>query len=449
LSEEKKYRNYTAEDIKKYHKGLLSAREMNELEKAALDDPFLADALEGYGLTSVNVTGDLSELEKKLQERISGAKVVSMVAPRNSFKWWKVAAAVVIIGGLGFFTFRLSTNNSNNKVAKLEEKKKSNDQAVAPIIDSNKPATPETTTIANSNKRPETVTTAVSQKKTSTTLKKNVDTTNKDLAVSVADTDASATLNFKQEKNDTTDGRKNAVGYANTFAKTAAKKPESDNRQLEGLAAMPQKEIVIRDQQKINYFRGRVVDANNNPLPFANITNTRDNVGTYADAKGNFTLISPDSTLDVQVRSVGFENNLTRLKNNATTNQVILQEDKISPDKIISYKKPDTNRSRTANMKFEEPEPADGWSNYGVYLANNINVPGDLKKKESNSGQVQVSFDINQKGDPINIKVEKSLCEKCDKEAIRVIKEGPKWKKKNKKNKRVTITVPFDADHSN
>jgi TonB family protein len=449
LSEEKKYRNYTAEDIEKYHKGLLSAREMNELEKAALDDPFLADALEGYGLTSVNVAGDLSELEKKLQERISGAKIVSMVAPRNSFKWWKVAAAVVIIGGLGFFTFRLSTNNSNNKVAKLEDKKKSNDQAVTPIIDSNKRATPETTSIANSNKRPETVTTAVSQKKTSTTLKRNVDTTNKDLAASVADTDASATSNFKQEKNDTTGGRKNAVGYANAFAKTAAKKPEPDNRQLEGLAVMPQKEIVIRDQQKINYFRGRVVDANNNPLPFANITNTRDNVGTYADAKGNFTLISPDSTLDVQIRSVGFENNLTRLKNNATTNQVILQEDKISPDKIISYKKPDTNRSRTANMKFEEPEPADGWSSYGVYLANNINVPGDLKKKESNGGQVQVSFDINQNGDPINIKVEKSLCEKCDKEAIRVIKEGPKWKKKNKKNKRVTITVPFDADHSN
>src|SRR5258708_34937728 len=108
MSEEKKYRIWSSADIEKYHKGLLSAREMNELEKAALDDPFLADALEGYGLTSVNVTGDLSELEKKLQERISGAKIVSMVAPRNSFKWWKVAAAVVIIGGLGFFTFRLS-----------------------------------------------------------------------------------------------------------------------------------------------------------------------------------------------------------------------------------------------------------------------------------------------------------------------------------------------------
>ena len=40
---------YSATDIQKYLKGELSAREMHELEKAALEDPFLADALEGIG----------------------------------------------------------------------------------------------------------------------------------------------------------------------------------------------------------------------------------------------------------------------------------------------------------------------------------------------------------------------------------------------------------------
>jgi hypothetical protein len=69
LSEEKKYKNYTAADIEKYHRGLLSPAEMNELEKAALDDPFLADALEGYGATMVNVSSDLSELEKKIRRK--------------------------------------------------------------------------------------------------------------------------------------------------------------------------------------------------------------------------------------------------------------------------------------------------------------------------------------------------------------------------------------------
>src|SRR5580658_5011441 len=38
---------YSASDIEKYRKGELSAREMHDLEQAALDDPFLADAIEG------------------------------------------------------------------------------------------------------------------------------------------------------------------------------------------------------------------------------------------------------------------------------------------------------------------------------------------------------------------------------------------------------------------
>ncbi len=99
-----------------------------------------------------------------------------------------------------------------------------------------------------------------------------------------------------------------------------------------------------------------------------------------------------------------------------------------------------------ANIKFEELEPADGWSNYNTYLANNINIPEDVKRKEDVKGQVRLSFEVNQQGDPINIRVEKSLCVKCDEEAIRVVKQGPKWKKKNKKAKRITISVPFDTE---
>ncbi len=51
-------KNFTAADIEKYHKGLLSAKERHDLEKAALDDPFLADALEGYAVAGENVSAD-------------------------------------------------------------------------------------------------------------------------------------------------------------------------------------------------------------------------------------------------------------------------------------------------------------------------------------------------------------------------------------------------------
>jgi len=75
-------------------------------------------------------------------------------------------------------------------------------------------------------------------------------------------------------------------------------------------------------------------------------------------------------------------------------------------------------------------------------MANNLNVPEDLKIGH-NDGQVQVSFDVNDNGEPVNVKVEKSLCKKCDEEAVRLVKQGPKWRQKNKMTKRAILSIPF------
>jgi len=199
---------------------------------------------------------------------------------------------------------------------------------------------------------------------------------------------------------------------------------------------------------QFNTFRGRVTDSNNVGVPFANVTNAQDNnAGTYTDAKGYFTITYPDSVVDVQVRSIGFENRSFQLNNTAPSNQVVLQDDRRSlSEVVINNQKPNASaRSRQveANMKLEEPEPADGWDNYDAYLANNLNEPEEIKTKQNNGGQVQVSFEVNKDGEPVNIKVEKSLCNKCDKEAIRLIKEGPKWRRNANKKGRTTVTINF------
>ena len=62
MSENNNIKRFTAADIEKYHKGLLSAKEKNALEKASLDDPFLADALEGYSTAGVYIADDMQEL---------------------------------------------------------------------------------------------------------------------------------------------------------------------------------------------------------------------------------------------------------------------------------------------------------------------------------------------------------------------------------------------------
>jgi TonB family protein len=74
---------------------------------------------------------------------------------------------------------------------------------------------------------------------------------------------------------------------------------------------------------------------------------------------------------------------------------------------------------------------------------NNLNPPEEFSTKQKVGGVVQVSFAVDKNGEPISIKIEKSLCDKCDKEAIRLIKEGPKWRRNASKKGRTTVTISF------
>jgi hypothetical protein len=92
--------SWSQTDIQKYLNGELSAREMHQLEQAALDDPFLSDALEGLGAApAAEVAQDMETLRTRLQQRVEQKrkKVVPLA--------WRVAAAVILLLGFGFMAW--------------------------------------------------------------------------------------------------------------------------------------------------------------------------------------------------------------------------------------------------------------------------------------------------------------------------------------------------------
>ena len=179
----------------------------------------------------------------------------------------------------------------------------------------------------------------------------------------------------------------------------------------------------------------------NNPVPFANVMNTRDNVGTYTDIRGNFNLVSSDSILDVQIRSLGYDSaNYKLVPSNTQSGDLVLKEDE-RKETFAQNRKVVSSLSRKDSAEIEEPEV--GWGYYNTYVANNIQIPEKVRPKNTRS-DVELSFDIDKTGQPINIKVTRSSqCKKCDDEAIRLLKEGPKWKRKGKKSK-ATISIAVD-----
>jgi TonB family protein len=481
LEEDNNIKNFSAADIERYHKGLMSSKEMHALEKAAMDDPFLADALEGYSITGVKVKNDLDDLRNRLANRTGSKKIVAM--PGKRYYWMKVAAMIIVIAGAGMLAYSL-LNRRENSVA--QNKKEQTNEGTVQVTDSAQRSNSflKTDTLQGSgnnvadrnNHSIPADTDKLQGLETSVNSPRqfrrdsagfSAANTTKDLASgdlvtippSVANNSAPVAIDEKKEGAKQKDSlviiaqdkkynkpiedfalkevivskREDAAFDKASLAKKSAQ-PLGVNRKLSD-------SMSYGYNGALNVFRGRVTDASNNGISFANVTVNNVNVGTYADAKGYFSLVAPDSVINVNLRAVGFNNSQVQLRNNLPTNQVVMQEDKSIDAIVMSNKKPNTKRSRTADMVLTEPEPNDGWEKYDDYLANNLKPPearGDIQKK---SGEVELSFDINNNGEPVNIRVTKSLCKECDEEAIRLVKEGPKWKKKKRKEKaRVTIT---------
>lgn len=90
--------------------------------------------------------------------------------------------------------------------------------------------------------------------------------------------------------------------------------------------------------------------------------------------------------------------------------------------------------------KDNTPQPVDGKRKYLKYLKKNLVRPTDETCAQV-KGKVVLTFLVNRDGRPFHIKVKKSLCESSDKEAIRLVQEGPDW---TYGNKQAEVTVKFD-----
>jgi len=458
MANDNNIKEFTALDIEKYHKGLLSPKEMHDLEKATLDDPFLADALEGYTVSGVNVSADIADLKSRLAERTEKAKVIPLNAGgRSGIPWLRAAAMFIILAGAGLLSYIFIFNKDDKEIAKVEQVKTEQQKDAGTSAMKNDPAADSNTSTATVATGKGTAATADTKNKI-TAGSNASETINTEVATPAGATDivrqdiADAAKNLsveeKEVKSDIATTKKKEISPSTpvTAMKDAASgtipAESNDGKTRRAVTSVKKTDDLYKNS---HIFRGRVTDASNVGVPFANVTNVEDNVGTYTDAKGYFNLTSPDTILNVQVRSIGFESNNLQLRNNVPNNQVVMQDDRRSlSEMVISNQKPNAAaRSQNNNVKLEEPEPADGWDNYDTYLANNLNVPDDFTIKQNSAAAVQVSFEVDKNGEPVNIRVEKSLCDKCDKEAIRLIKEGPKWKRNARKG-RTTVTIPFN-----
>lgn len=105
---------FTINDFEKYFTHQLSNTERHTIEKAALTDPLVNDAMEGYENTNFELANkQLAIIQQNIQgTQQEAAKVITMTTTNNSKQWLRIAAAIIIMVGVGSTIWLVNNNNS-------------------------------------------------------------------------------------------------------------------------------------------------------------------------------------------------------------------------------------------------------------------------------------------------------------------------------------------------
>jgi hypothetical protein len=474
--------HYSAADIQRYVQGKLSAAEMHAMEKAALDDPFLADAMEGMQQAFAEhkeslVTGQLQQLQQQFNTRTNRtAKVVAF----KPFRYWQAAAAaavVLIITGVWMFSpdrDSVMEKQAAPVIAKTEEQPLPQQQPTPPLAEADdKPTTvaidsvksSEVTANSHFYKENKLTTEEKAKAPTSKTVNSYSFSTTTDKAPA---TDANPQLNnpdryFAQtEKKEVVAERNIEPAPAAASAPVLTKSLRNDDEKVQNRDAETElitiaraarsKKATVKDKNLSGFIKGQVTDPFNNPVANAyvqvQLQKTANNQllnNLTTDKMGYFKIPVSDSVVDVAVNVSGYGTQNFTLQNNAALNQLQLQPANYSnnfqaPTVPVKDRRQLANGYKYPNVMLYDAEPAYGWVAFGQYLEKNKIIPAGA---ESVTGNVIISFEVNKKGILSDYKIEQSLSKAHDDEAIRLIKQGPSWKLRTGRKARITVMVKF------
>jgi hypothetical protein len=116
---------YSQVDIMRYLQHKMSPGEMHHFEKALMNDPFLADALEGFSVSDQALaTEHIASIERELNSDDQKAKVIRISTQKTA--WWKVAAIILVIVSAGAVTYSVLRNpnspNDSDRIAQATPK---------------------------------------------------------------------------------------------------------------------------------------------------------------------------------------------------------------------------------------------------------------------------------------------------------------------------------------
>ena len=470
---------YSLADIERYLSNRMSAQERHAMEKAALQDPFLADAIEGYSETSFSVAQEhLNQITAAITgQQQEDAKVVPMAAAKP-FPFVRAIAAVFILVVAGLATWGLLKKSDTPITAATQPEQKGkaheevsaagnqngltksadNEKTVTPAIElpklSQQTTTKETTPVPIHSAMAQAATLDYDEAYRKDSFVKQQAYAgdvyyNKEMAAVKAADSALYAKNEVAVVANTDNRMRKSLSTASAAQSNWASTPGPVNvdKALEGktagIATTPGK---LKSNLSNNSFNGRIVNNNGEPLSFATVNINAANNKRYAavsDDKGYFNIQSTDTVINADIASIGYQQQNVNLLAN-TSNTVVLQQGANSLAEevlVIGY---GTRKKAISHTDSSTVHPAGGWNQFLEYVSKKKDALKDTADEEdyADNGSVDMEFEIDRRGKPVNISIIRSDAEALSKKAIQIVKEGPAWITEKKK-KKAKITIQF------
>lgn len=404
--------------IRQYLAGELDDKAMHALERQALDDPFLADALEGYGQHAPEQQAQQADLVSRLQARVAPkeTKVRTMY-----YRWAAAAAILLLMFSAGWFLWDQQRNSAPvasvqvPPPAPVADSLPQDEHAAAPALASadqlSKKVLPPVPAEPNNNDKLKEQTAALSSGDEVAVAPANepvapasaapvsADRTYKSVAPASA---IQAPANKAVESAPALASERRAEAQYNFVAPPVAKKQEANKLEL-----------------TTPTLAGNA-DSQNKSLSEVVVTG-------YGTQKKNAT-----SNATVRIRG------LSGLKADSVSGIAIgtTLQGKAAGVSTTTGSLPD------GDMAYREPAPVTGQTAFENYLRTKTVNP-----ENKYNGTVRVSFTVMPDGSLQEFKILRHLNDACDAEAIRVIKEGPTWiPASDRKPAKVKVKVKFTVE---
>lgn len=410
-----------------YLRDRLTERERHALEKRLLDDDFARDAMEGFERIGADA---LEEDLAGLQRKLGGTKDDSGT---SSIVWWRWAAAVAIVMALGIglrYTMGLIEQQHNELREQVSLSLDTVQKADAPQV---APPTPEI-----AQKVPEPIERSQPEKPKRATAQDETGLH-----------EDPASLSSRQLKTENDRPLQESVRKEEIAMHFAEAPPPDDDTDFTAPAALsiePEREKAVAarapaGQAQVRAFApdarkkgaasggtvsGRVLSTEDGEaIPGVRITASGMGSGAISGMDGSFFLtVGTEETSEITVHSVGYNSRQIPFHSGDTLN-ILLEPDYTVPGEIVvaDYDKLSEIRERPG---YTAPEPSGGLAGFNRYLRENTRYPSPLPDPGLRTSVV-LKATVSAGGDLLDLEVLRSPGPEFEREALRLLREGPRW----------------------